>query len=75
MGLGSVSTGADPFLDEDALDAWPPLPARPADHATLVESFVVECSVARFFALAWSDAAGESFTPACAEARTHRERA
>ena len=73
VGLGSVSTGADPFLDEDALDALPPLPARPADHATLVESFVVECSVARFFALAWSDAAGESFTPACAEARKHRE--
>lgn len=67
------STGADPFLDKDALDALPPLPARPADHATLVESFVVECSVARFFALAWSDAAGESFTPACAEARKHRE--
>lgn len=72
-------TGADPFLDKnpfldkDALDALPPLPARPADHATLVESFVVECSVARFFALAWSDAAGESFTPACAEARKHRE--
>ena len=67
------STGADPFLDKDALDALPLLPARPADHATLVESFVVECSVARFFALAWSDAAGESFTPACAEARKHRE--
>ena len=67
------STGVDPFLDKDALDALPLLPARPADHATLVESFVVECSVARFFALAWSDAAGESFTPACAEARKHRE--
>jgi hypothetical protein len=66
-------TGVDPFLDKDALDALPLLPARPADHATLVESFVVECSVARFFALAWSDAAGESFTPACAEARKHRE--
>ena len=73
VGPSSTSTGVDPFLDKDALDALPPLPARPADHATLVESFVVECSVARFFELAWSDAAGESFTPACAEARKHRE--
>jgi hypothetical protein len=51
----------------------PPLPPRPADHTTIVESCVVECSVSQFFALAWSDAAGESFTPACAEARKHRE--
>jgi hypothetical protein len=51
----------------------PPLPPRPADHATLVESCVVECSVSKFFALAWSDAAGEAFSPACAEERKHRE--
>ena len=51
----------------------PPLPPRPADHTTIVESFTVECSVAQFFALAWSDAAGEAFSPACAEERKHRE--
>ena len=68
----SARVGVDAFPEDDAA-SLPPLPRRPADVATLVESRVVECSVARFFALAWSDAAGASFSQTCAEERRHRE--
>ena len=64
-------SNADLFSEDAA--SLPPLPPRPADHATLVESKTVACSVSQFFALAWSDAAGENFLPACAEERKHRE--
>ena len=67
-----ASEAADAFPERDVA-SLPPLPRRPADAATLVESRVVECSVARFFALAWSDAAGETFTRTCAEERRHTD--
>ena len=60
------------FADELKL-ATSVLPTRPKDMQTLQPDLTLSCSVEKFFNLAWSDAAGETFTPKCSLERQHRE--